>query len=73
LETIAQFFLKSSQNSCQTKSCQIRNHYLNGLFRGKCNKFVAQGIAILGYFFIEPTKSSLIGEKLPNLVTLSAI
>jgi hypothetical protein len=24
----------------------------------------------LGYFFNEPTKSSLIGEKLPNLVTL---
>jgi hypothetical protein len=24
----------------------------------------------LGYFFNEPTKSSLIGEKSPNLVTL---
>jgi hypothetical protein len=32
---------------------------------------VAQGIAILGYFFNEPTKSSLIVEKLLNLVTLS--
>ncbi len=36
----------------------------------KSNKFVAQGIAILGYFFNEPTKSSLIGEKSHNLVTL---
>jgi hypothetical protein len=26
-----------------------------------------------GYFFNEPTKSSLIGEKLPNLVTLFAL
>jgi len=25
-----------------------------------------------GYFFNEPTKSSLIGEKLPNLVTLAS-
>ncbi len=29
---------------------------LKWLFRWKCNKFVAQGIAILAYFFIEPTK-----------------
>jgi hypothetical protein len=27
-------------------------------------------LSILGYFFNEPTKSSPIGEKLPNLVTL---
>jgi hypothetical protein len=26
-----------------------------------------------GYFFNEPTKSSLIGEKSPNLVTLATI
>jgi len=25
----------------------------------------------LGYFFNEPAKSSLIGEKLPNLVTMA--
>jgi hypothetical protein len=30
-------------------------------------------LPILGYFFYEPTKRSLIGEKLPNLVTLLAI
>jgi hypothetical protein len=54
-----------------------KNTFLNSSFRWKCNKFVAQGIAILGYFFNEPTKgsligekSSLIGEKLSNLVTL---
>jgi len=45
---------------------------LNGLFRWKYNKFVAQGIAILeGYFFNEPMKSSLTGKKFPNLVTLT--
>ncbi len=27
----------------------------------------------MGYFFIEPTKSSLMGEKLPNMVTLMAV
>jgi len=27
-------------------------------------------LPFLDYFFIEPTKSSLIGEKSPNLVTL---
>jgi hypothetical protein len=27
-------------------------------------------LPFLGYFFNEPTKSSLIGEKSPNLVTL---
>jgi hypothetical protein len=27
-------------------------------------------VPFLDYFFNEPTKSSLIGEKLPNLVTL---
>jgi hypothetical protein len=29
-------------------------------------------LPFLGYFFNEPTKSSLIGEKPPNLVTLMA-
>ncbi len=33
-------------------------------------KCVAQGTAIFGYFISEPTKSSLIGETSPNLVTL---
>ncbi len=33
-------------------------------------EIVAQGIAILGHFFNESTKSSLIGEKSPSLVTL---
>jgi hypothetical protein len=30
-------------------------------------------LPFLGYFFNEPTKSSLIGEKSPNLVTLVSI
>ncbi len=30
-------------------------------------------LLFLGYFFNEPTKSSLIGEKSPNLVTLIMI
>ncbi len=30
----------------------------------------SKALPFLGYFFNEPTKSSLIGEKLPNLVTL---
>jgi hypothetical protein len=30
-------------------------------------------LSFLGYFFNEPTKSSLIGEKSPNLVTLLAM
>jgi hypothetical protein len=28
-------------------------------------------LPFLGYFFNEPTKSSLIGEKSPNLITLN--
>ncbi len=66
---IAQFF-KSSQNSCQANKCQNTNCVFNSLFRFKYDKFVAQGIAILGgYFFNEPTKSSLTDNT--NLVTLS--
>jgi hypothetical protein len=30
-------------------------------------------LPFLGYFFNEPTKSSLSGEKSPNLVTLNKI
>jgi hypothetical protein len=48
----------------------IQNRFLNSLFWWKCAKIVAQGIAILGHFFNESTKSNLNGEKLPNLVTL---
>jgi len=29
-------------------------------------------LPFLGYFFNEPTKSSLIGEKSPNLITLNS-
>jgi hypothetical protein len=47
-----------------------QKHVLNSLFRWKYTKIVAQGFAILGHFFNESTKSSLIGEKSPNLVTL---
>jgi hypothetical protein len=60
-------FLKSGQNRCHAT---IQTMFLNSLFWWKCTKIVAQGIAFLGHFFNEYTKSSLIGEKLPNLVTL---
>ncbi len=39
--------------------------FLDSLFRWKYDIFVAQGIAIVeGYFFNEPTKSSLTGKKI---------
>jgi len=53
------------KKSCRAK---LQNMFLNNLFRWKCDKFVAQGIAFFGSSM--NIKSSLIGEKLPNPVTL---
>jgi hypothetical protein len=61
--------LKSSQN--KPNNAKIQNLLLNTLFRWKCYELVAQDIDIFGaYCFNEPTKSSLIDETSPNLVTL---
>ncbi len=68
--------LKSSLNSRQAKpnNAKIQNLLLNTLFRWNCYELVAQDIDIFGaYCFNEPTKSSLIGEKSTNLVTLVVI
>ncbi len=44
---------------------KIQIMFLKSLFRCKYNKFVAQGIAILGDYYInEPTKSSLTDKKI---------
>ncbi len=64
--------MKSSPNISKPNNAKIQNTFLKSLFGWKCNKVVHQGTAIFGYFINEPTKSSLIGEKLPNLVTLFA-
>jgi hypothetical protein len=70
LEKNCPIFRKVAKTDAKPNNATIQNMFLNSLLWWKCTKIVAQGIAILGYFFNESTKSSLIGEKSPNLVTL---
>jgi hypothetical protein len=49
--------------------------FLNSLFWSKCNKLVSKDVTIFGNFLVsknhnEPTKSSLLLKRSPNLVTL---
>jgi hypothetical protein len=59
-----------AKTDAKPNNTSLQNMFLNSLLCWKCTKIVAQGIAILGHFFNESTKSSLIGEKSSNLVTL---
>jgi hypothetical protein len=49
LEKIAQFFWKVAQTVAKQNNAKLET-ILNGLFRWKFIKFVAQGIAIFGLF-----------------------
>jgi hypothetical protein len=64
-------FWKVAKTVAKTNNAKVQNLLLYILFWWKCYELVAQDINIFGTYCInEPTKSSLSGDKLPNLVTL---
>ncbi len=63
-------FWKVAQTVSKQNDAKILNMFFKRLCSQKCYKFASQGIAILGLFYRWPYKSSLIGEKSPNLDTL---
>ncbi len=65
--------LKNSQNSCQTKNTKLETIFKMAYLGENVINLEPKVLPFLGYFFIEPTKSSLICEKLPNMVTLMAV
>jgi hypothetical protein len=71
LEKNRPIFWKLAKTAVKPNSARIQKHFWTAYLGEKCNKFEAQGTAIFGHFINEPPKSSLIGEKSPNLVTLS--
>jgi len=70
LEKITQFFKKVAKTAAKPNNAKIQNTLKTAYLDENVIKLKTKVLPFFGYFINEPTKSSLIGEKSPNLVTL---